>query len=240
MLQVYPNSLFRYEAHNWTGLVTRIMAENSAGFPAGDDERLNRQVLGIALLHDMGVTMEGPHGTFIQKEEAVPLLDKLYKFGFFEPDNIEKLPFWRNDKIIRLEPAGKPAQKGILSQLEGDVEITVYRRPLDDGRNGYKALILILNETDGPVEGPLVIQDVKRILGGPNTLTAEAVRGQVEVPEQLQSWWSRLAGRNSDATVLMDVETGDVIAKSGTLGETYGPVYLPYHDYRLLYAEHAE
>ena len=48
------------------------------------------------------------------------------------------------------------------------------------------------------------------------------------------------AQRNADATVLMDVETGDVIAKSGTSGETYGPLYVPYHDYRLLYAEHAE
>ncbi len=240
MLQIYPNSLFRYVAHNWTGLVTRIMAENSGGFPAGDDERLNRQVLGIALLHDMGVSMEGPHGTFVQKEEAVPLLGKLYEFGFFEPDHIEKLPFWRNDKIIRLEPGRKPAKKGVLSQLEGDVEITVYRRPLDDGRNGTKALILILNETDGPVEGPLVLQDVQRILGGPNTLTAEAVRRQVEVPAELQSWWSRLGGRNRNATVLKDVETGDVIAKSGTSGETYGPVYVPYHDYRLLYAEHAQ
>jgi hypothetical protein len=128
----------------------------------------------------------------------------------------------------------------VLSKLEGDVEITVYRRPLDDGRKGYKALIVILNETDSPVEGPLTIRDFKRILGGPNTLTARDVRGQVEVPEQLRSWWNQLAQRNTDATVLMDVETGDVIAKSGTSGETYGPLYVPYHDYRLLYAEHAE
>jgi hypothetical protein len=240
MLQVYPNSLFQYQAHNWTGLVTRIASENSAGFRSGDDERLNRQVLGIALLHDIGVTMEGPHGVFLQKEEAVPLLRKLYQFGFFEPGDIEKIPFWRNDRIIRFENNRPSADRGVLSKLEGDVEITVYRRPLDDGRKGYKALIVILNETDSPVEGPLTIQDFKRILGGPNTLTARDVRGQVEVPEQLESWWNQLAQRNADATVLMDLETGDVIAKSGTSGETYGPLYVPYHDYRLLYAEHAE
>jgi len=237
MLQVYPNSLYQYEAHNWTGLVTRIASENSGKFRSGDDERLNRQRLGIALLHDIGVSMEGPHGSFLQKEEAIPLLSRLYRFGFFEPDNIEKLPFWRNDHIIRFESPER-ADPGVLSKLDGDVQITVYRRPLEDGRQGYKALIVILNETDGPVEGPLILEDVERMLGGANTLTAADARSRTAVPAELETWWEQLAARNGDAPVLMDVETGDVIARSA--GETYGPVYVPYHDYRLLYAEHAE
>jgi hypothetical protein len=36
---------------------------------------------------------------------------------------------------------------------------------------------------------------------------------------------------------LSDFETGEVIARTPGGGEAYGPVYVPYHDYRVLYAE---
>jgi hypothetical protein len=39
-----------------------------------------------------------------------------------------------------------------------------------------------------------------------------------------------------DTIVMKDLETREVIPKSGA-GETYGPVFIPYHDFRILYAE---
>mgnify|MGYP006279688937 CR=1 FL=1 len=241
MIQAYPNSLYQYEAHNWTGLITRLCAENAGHFSVGDADRLDRQRWGIALLHDIGFSMTGPHGQVREKEEIIPTLVSLYKFGFFNPDNIEKIPFWRNDGIIRFD-AGDTGQgkSAILQKLAGDVEMTIYRRPLEDGRKGYKALIVILNETDGPVQGPIVLEDVQRILGGPNTLKAGQVRAEDDVPEELNSMWQKVAARNQDSVVLKDFETGEVISRFDKGDNAYGPVYVPYHDYRILYAEHAE
>ncbi len=34
-----------------------------------------------------------------------------------------------------------------------------------------------------------------------------------------------------------DLETGDVVAQADAKSQTYGPVFVPYHDFRVLYAE---
>jgi len=195
----------------------------------GDDKRLDRQLLGRALLNDMGVNFEGPHGFFAHREQAVPLLNDLSDFGFFEDQGIEKIPFWRNQAYVSY--GGKePAP---------EVYVTIYRRPLANGK-GYKALFVIMNEHKRPVELPLAILNPGRVLGGPNTLTGAQVRAHTSLPEDLQGWWSELSQRDNAATVLMDFESKDIVARVNGAEEAYGPIYVPYHDYRILYGQHEE
>ena len=117
---------------------------------------------------------------------------------------------------------------------ESKVRVTVYRRPLDNGK-GYQAIFVILNESDGDIELPLNILNTKRILGGANTLRGEAVAAVKPVPEVLKAAWSPDA--RTAAPALRDFETDELIARAGKDGERYGPVFVPYHDYRVLYAE---
>jgi hypothetical protein len=238
LLTSFPNSYYRFAAMNYTGLSTTMVPEiNPVG--SGDDPRLDRQMLGVALLHDFGVTRGGGvcQGSGIawvpmeHEEQAVRLLGRLGKFGFFRDADIEKLPFWRNDDQVRM--GDKPGD-------ESKVRVTVYRRPLDNGK-GYKAIFVILNESDGDVELPLDLRDAKRMLGGANTLRRGDVLGRAAVPAALQQAWQATDGK-ADEPALMDLETGKLIAKSGgkigdKAGERYGPVYVPYHDYRVLYGE---
>ncbi len=222
----FPNSLYRYMSHNWTGLVTALAADTTDA-RSGDDKRLDRQHLGRALLNDIGIMPTGPHGTIHHREQSTRLLAALTRFGFFQDDGIEKLPFWRIEKYLQL--GDKPSQ-------ESEVYVTVYRRPLESGA-GAKAIFVVMNESDGPAELPLRIVDVKRLLGGPNTLKASDVRIRQPVPDPVRAWWDSATARDADATVLMDLETGDVVARSDDKNETYGPLYVPYHDFRLLYAQ---
>jgi len=224
----FPNSLYRYMCHNYTGLVARVVPHELVARP-GDDKRLDRQLVGRALINDMGVSFEGPHGYFAHREQAVPLLNDLSEFGFFEDQGIEKIPFWRNQAYVRYgwkEPAP-------------EVYVTAYRRPLTDGK-GYKALFVIMNEHKRPVELPLTILEPERILGGTNTLTGAQVRGRTSLPEDLQGWWSELSQRDRAATVLMDFESKDIVARVAGAEEIYGPIHVPYHDYRILYGHHEE
>ena len=221
----FPNSLYRYMCKNHTGLVTTVCADATPA-TAGDDKRLDRQHMGRALLNDIGLSPSGPHGIIHHKEQGVRLLTRLTEFGFFEEGSTEKLPYWRNRQYIRF---------GEKDPAESKCYVTVYRRPLD-GRNGCKALLVLMNESLEPVELPLTIADPKRVLGGPNTLTAAAVRGQAEMPDGLKEWWKRVARRDASAPVLHDLESGDIVARIPGEAESYGPIFVPYHDFRVLYA----
>ena len=236
LITSFPNSFYRVAAMNYSGLSTTLVpAINPVG--SGDNPCLDRQMLGVALLHDFGITPGGPLCAagggiswvpFEHAEQAVRLLGRLGNFGFFRDADIEKLPFWRNDAQVRM--GDKPGD-------ESQVRVTVYRRPLDNGK-GYKAIFVILNESDGDVELPLDLRDSKRLLGGANTLRHSDVLGRVTVPAALQQAWLAADGKAADEPALMDLETGKLIAKSGDkAGERYGPVFVPYHDYRVLYGE---
>jgi len=224
----FPNSLYRYMCKNHTGLVTTVCADSTPVI-AGDDKRLDRQHMGRALLNDIGLSPNGPHGTIHHKEQAIRLLNRLASFGFFQDAEIEKLPFWRNSDQVRI---------GDEPSTESQVYVTAYRRPLGSGK-GYKAVFVIMNESLGPVELPLKIVDPARVLGGPNTLKAKDVRGKATMPESLQQWWTVASARNEEASVLEDLGSGSIVARAGDEGETYGPVFVPYHDFRVLYA-HSE
>jgi hypothetical protein len=226
LITQFPNSLYRQMGKNYTGLITTLCADVTEA-TAGDDKRQDRQRLGIALLHDFGVTPNGPHGTVHHKEQAVRLLSALADFGFFEDAGIEKLPFWRNGRTVAMGDKPSP---------ESQVYVTAYRRPLADGK-GDKVIFVILNESDGPVELPLKLLDPARLLGGANTLTSGEVLAKAAVPAFFKPAWASLAGPVAASPALMDLETGEVVARQPGAAESYGPVYVPYHDYRVLYAE---
>jgi hypothetical protein len=221
----FPNSLYRTMCKNFTGLVTTVCAD-ATPVRSGDDKRLDRQHFGRALLNDIGVAPNGPHGTIQHKEQAVRLLTRLAEFGFFDDHNIEKIPFWRNDRC---------ATVGEAASGEPQVYVTVYRRPLADGA-GYKALFVIMNEGFEPVEIPLRILAPERIFGGPgNTLRAGPVLAAADPPEGLAEWWREVAAPGGERIVLRDLESGDVVARADGDAEVYGPVFVPYHDFRVLY-----
>jgi len=233
LISRYPNSLYRTMAMNYAGVITTLMPDKCPVGP-GDDRRFDRQKLGLALLHDFGVARDGtdssfrggPQGLFQNADEAVRLINRLEKFGFFRDDDVEKLPFWRNDAQVRM--GDKPGE-------ETQVRVTVYRRPLDNGK-GYQAIFVILNETDGDIELPLDIRDSKRVLGGSNTLRAGDIAARKKVPEVVKAAWA-LEAKSAAMPALRDIETDELILRAGDKGERYGPVFVPYHDYRVLYAE---
>jgi hypothetical protein len=226
LITQFPNSLYRVMGKNYSGIVAGLMADVSEALP-GDDKRIDRQRTGLALLHDFGVVPSGPHGVHHHKEQAVRLLSRLGAFGFFEDAGVEKLPFWRNEAFVRI--GDKPA-------AESKVYVTVYRRRTDDGK-GVKALFVILNESDKPVELPLRILDPARVLGGANSLRAGDILGKAAAPDFFKETWAAMTAPDAAQPALSDFETGEVIARTPGGGEAYGPVYVPYHDYRVLYAE---
>jgi hypothetical protein len=186
--------------------------------------------MGRALLNDIGLTPSGAHGIIYHREDMVRLFAALTEFGFFEDQNIEKLPFWRNAKAVRIGDKPSP---------ESEVYVTVYRRPLKSGK-GFQALFVVMNESFKPAELPLMLADATRVLGGANTLKAAGVRERTPVRGELKGWWDGIKGRDAQAPVLMDVETGDIVARQPGSGEAYGPVYIPYHDFRVFLAKHEE
>ena len=239
LLTQFPNSLYRFMGKNWTGLVTAMCADATPCMP-GDDKRLDRQRLGLGLLHDFGVIPNGPHGTFEHKEQGVRLLRELDKVGFFDDAAVEKLPFWRNEAVVSTgggEKAAQPADDA-AARANGTaaVRVTAYRKALPGGK-GYGVLFAVLNETLADADVPLVVRDPKR-LGGAGSLTSAAVLGGLEAPAAFAEWWKEMAARDGAAIVLRDIESGDVVERgSATGGETYGPIHVPKHDYRVFYGE---
>ena len=56
------------------------------------------------------------------------------------------------------------------------------------------------------------------------------------MPPILKKWWTALKDRNAATAALKNFETGEAVLKTSE-GDSYGPVYVPYHDYRVLYGE---
>jgi hypothetical protein len=235
LIERYPNTLYRTLAMNYAGVCTTLIPDRNPTGP-GDDPRFDRQKLGLALLHDFGVTRDatsvlnrgGPKGHFQDVHQALRLIDRLEKFGFFRDDDVEKLPFWRNDALVRM---------GEQTGDESKVRVTVYRRPLEGVKGGYQALFVILNESERDVELPLNLRDARRLLGGANTLRSGDILARKKIPAILKGVWQN-EGAHAAVPALRDLETDAPIQRAGDQAECYGPVFVPYHDYRILYAEH--
>jgi hypothetical protein len=224
----YPRSLYQYESKSYAGLAATVCPDNMP-IRSGDDKRIDRQLAGRGLLYDIGFTPTGPHGTCQHPEQIHRLLRRLQDFGFFEDENLEMLPYWRNGHLVRYGEAPPPPVNGVY--------VTAYRRPLAE-REGYKAIFVLMNEGFDPVTESLTILDPERVLGGPNTLAAETVYAQAAMPEGLRAWWQGV-GPAVEGPVLRDFETDEIIARRPGEEEVYGPVEVGYHDFRILYAEFA-
>ncbi|MDA0840361.1 MAG: hypothetical protein O3B01_27535 [Planctomycetota bacterium] len=248
ILTQFPISLYKYWAHQFTGLVTRFQTDAVHAW-AGDDKRLDRQYMGIALTHDIGHEPNGPHGAIQHPEQAVRLLKALKDFGYFEDENTEVIPYWRNGKIIRYGQPPEPGDAFALSTKNplGQVYVTVYRRPLENQR-GYKALIVILNGSEQTMRDQLYLAQPERIFGGPNRLTTGEILKDYDLsflPEN--SDWGRkgLQGavdRLSDEftfnpAALRDLEDNGFVRQMKSDGkiEVYGRIHIPRHDYRVFY-----
>jgi len=251
ILTQFPMSLFRYWAHNFTGLVARFQTDAVSAW-AGDYKRLDRQYLGTALLNDMGHQPNGPHGAVQHPEQALRLLKALSEFGFFEDEDIEVLPYWRSRDVLHY---GQPTEAGdafAVKDAKDDplhkVYVTVYRRPLGARRKGFKAIIVILNGSEEPVRDHLYVLDPVRIFGGPNRMDSmEVLAGHdlSHLPEN--SDWGRRGLVNAvkrnphdplfDQAALMDLEDKGFVRQRRSRGgmELYGRIHIPRHDFRVFY-----
>jgi len=238
----YPASLWRYLAHHFTGLISRLVPGRSPARP-GDAKRFDRQWLGRALLNDIGVCFDGPHGLLQHVEQGTRLLRVLEDFGYFRPTNTEFLPYWRNQHIVRLGSGRRPDAHLLPPEKQrpdDHLYVTAYRRPLqEDGKSGYKVLFVLMNEYPEPIRTNLHVLKPGRLFGDSarNELRAGAVTSALSVPEALQDDVKKWAADRKDIPALKDMERGGVI--TGTIGtnrETYGPLWIPAHDYRLVYA----
>jgi hypothetical protein len=226
-LTAYPMSLFTYMGHGWSGLISHMFSD-AVPVLTGDDPRFDNQRLGLAMLNDFGLNSSGPHGQFMHFPMALRLLNRLHEFGFFQEDQVEMLPYWRNGEFVSYGEEDGP-----------EVYVTVYRTPLAEGQ-GYRAIFALLNYADRDVMQPLVIRDPERILGGENTLTAGQLLRQIAPPEGMQGLWEGIAERAKDRAALRDFETDELIESIDGEGTRYGSVHIPFHRMRILYAEHRE
>jgi len=223
----FPPSLYRYLSKSYSGLVTRLVADNGL-VDAGDDPRFERQMFARALLHDFGFTPNGPHGRVLHRVKALHLINKLIDFGLFDEDTTEFIPYWRNQGVVSFDGQSGPDR-------ENDLFVSVYRRPKQGG--GYKAIFILANEKFDDVNAPVALLDAPRVLGGDNAITVGSLRDDVEVSGPFAEAWQAIASRNADRPALMDLETGRPVPQVEGEPGTYGPVFIPSHNFRVLYAE---
>ena len=240
-LDTFPAGLFSVFAGTSTGLMTRIASNVREKIPAGAAPRYDRQILGRALVHDIGAGLKG----LSQPAHYSRLLRVLAEFGFFEDEKTEIIPYWRNGRAVRY---GEEFTRGGAFELSREnpaagVYVTVYRRPHGDG--GFKAIFVIMNERDNPVRERLYVMDPARIFGTRNGLTAPAITRMTDfagVPDDSDWRQSRIArrmgGRGDPAYALMDLEDHGVVLYSDSKGQDaniYGPLFVRAHDYRIVY-----
>ncbi|HUU60673.1 MAG TPA: hypothetical protein VMZ50_14125 [Phycisphaerae bacterium] len=241
---LYPISLFRFMAATSTGLTARIRSNPAALVRPGDDPRPGRIILGRALLHDIGVDPGG----LVQPLHFVRLVKVLKEFGYFEDDNTEVIPYWRGKHVVRYGEAFETGSEFEVTKKDpyARVHVTVYRRPVLDGRGGsrgYHAMFVIMNESDQPVRERLFILDPARVFGGANRLMGSAVVrtydfSRIEGLVPTSDWRKGNVEGIAKWRVLKDLEDGGLVRENtsrGRRGEIYGPLHVLPHDYRIVY-----
>ena len=241
-IDLYRPSAFRLAAATWSNLTTRIRS-NVRQLRLGDEPAFDRQILGRALLHDIGVAIEGVD----QPVEHLRLLEALRQFGYFEDADTEFIPYWRSGGVVRFGEGYDPSSAFKLTEENpaAHTYVSVYRRPhAANGKRGYKAMFVIMNERSKPVRHRLFVLAPERLLGSEgSTLTGLDVIKTYEfgtVPDD-SDWRRSKLSRYTPmfrATGLMDAEDGGYVKASIAKGQTaaiYGPIYIRRHDYRIVY-----
>jgi len=240
---LYPISLLRVLGGRQTHLAMRIRS-NVRGLGPVDDPALDRQVLGRALLHDVGAAMEGA----AQPVEMLTLLRALREFGYFADDGLtEFIPYWRVDGVARYGEAFDPGSEFNLTTKDpaGGTYVSIYRRPFEkDGRKGVQALFVLMNERDEAVRPRLYVLDAARVFGAgkvrPTGIEIFHDYDFGRVPddsdwrkEKIANWYWTYGDKG-----LKDLEDGGFVKDSsskGQVAEIYGPIHVPPHDFRVVW-----
>ncbi|MFO7870212.1 MAG: hypothetical protein R6V03_02130 [Kiritimatiellia bacterium] len=247
LTDLYPLSLFRYFCGTHTGLPAWVRPNVRDILTPGDDPSPGRQVLGRALLNDIGVHPAG----LAQPVDFLRVTRIMEAFGAYSGDGwTEVIPYWRSDALARY---GEKFSEDDGFELTREdpckrVHITIYRRPEDPGRlaRGYKAVLVVMNETETPVRERVFLPDPGKLLRGGNRTTgmdilkrmdfskAGAVRdGKAWHPRAFASFHGYY--RNP---ALKDLEDSGIIPQASTKlrdEDIYGPVFIRSGDFRLLY-----
>ncbi len=242
-IALYPITLFRALAGGPTGLTVRIRPNVRDLLPQYEPA-LDRQILGRALLHDIGVDTR----QIAQPAEFLRIIKALREFGYFQDDGLtEYIPYWRSDGILRYGERFNPAGSFNLTadNPSANTYVSAYRRPYEkNGKKGVQVLFVVVNERNNPVRQRLYIQDMERLFGsgnarptGPNILRN---LNYGNVPEN-SDWGIKrvVAGPAYRGAGLLDLEMrGFVRADSnkGQSAEIYGPLHVPPRNFRLLWA----
>jgi hypothetical protein len=238
---LFPAGLFSVFAGTSTGLSVRVRSNVRRAIRPGAAPRYDRQILGRALVHDIGVAPGG----MSQPAQYARVVRALARFEFFQAEQIEVLPYWRNDSVVRY---GEEFTRGNAFELTREnpaagVYVTVYRRPRAE--DGYEAIFVVMNERDNPVRERLFVLDPARLFGTRNGLTAPAITKMTDfsaIPDD--SDWrqskiaNRMGGREREAYALMDLEDNGVVLYSESKGmdaNIYGPLFIRPHNFKILY-----
>lgn len=250
----YPKDRFRFFCQKWTGLIPRLVPQYGGPrthLRSGDDKRLDRQYLGRSLAHDIAACANGPHGWFLQFEQTIRLLNVLHEFGYFDEQTTEFVPYWHTEgDALRYGPDYGDRKFTVFTvPAAKNVYVSAFRRPYQkDGREGYQVLFVLFSEADEPVEANLHLLRPERFFGsgGRNSLPLSEALAEMtpekEAHADLLAEWAKTA--DADRLVLYDPEFGRLVDRlsdaearklDNPTGESYGPVYLPAHNYRLLW-----
>lgn len=239
----YPKDQFRFFCQKWTGTIARVVpgyGGNTTRPYSGDDPRFDRQYLGRALTHDIGVGLDGPHGQMNQPEYGIRLLNEIMEFGFFDEDSVEFVPYWRALDDIRYGRDYGDQEFTVMNRPpESQVYVSAYRRPFkQDGRTGCEVIFIAMNEADEPTRADLHLLDSARYFGtgGTNQLRrSEALKtlgtNDPDLTAALQQWTTR---GNPNRRVLRDLESDSFVPRRPGNAESYGPLYIPAHEFRIL------
>ena len=237
---LYPISLFRALTAGPTGLVARV-EPNVRQVRPGDLPGYDRQIIGRALLHDVGVDIRG----LAQPGELLRVLAALEAFGYFADDGMtEYVPYWNHTGLMRYGEAFDPSSAFNLETGDpaADTYVSAYRRPYErDGQKGTQTLFVIVNEQSEGTRLRLYVQAHKRIFGAgprrPRGLEVIQEKDYGQVPDD--SDWRKDRGwvpyRNRG---LKDLEDGGFVRASENKGQTaeiYGPIHIPPKDFRLVW-----
>lgn len=237
----YNLPLYRYLSATHTGLMAQIAADNLKLTSPGGDPAPDRMILGRALLHDSGVDIRG----LANATQSMELMNKLVRFGLFNEEQVEFIPYWRNDNLLRYGPAFSSDDPFALTRDNPYrlVKVSAYRTPLQGG--GHKTILIVANEGDQPVRDVLHILNSDRVFGGLNAMTGGQIAQRnidfSKLPDQAD-WGPRnlMGGLNHNGPALEDMETGAVIAavkhrnQRGHSKVEYGRLFIPPHDFRVL------
>jgi len=231
-------SLYRYLTGTHTGLVRRIVPRNTAVTTPGADPAPDRMILGRALLHDAGVDLRG----LANASEAAELMSKLARLGFFEPGEVEVIPYWRSGTVLRYGPEFRQDNAFAVTTANPfrDVHVTTYR--VNEGKT---AVIVVVNEGDEPVRDVLYLLDEDRLLGGRNAMTAKAIIDRhidfSKVPQNGDWRKTQLTATPDFAgPALMDLESGATVPafefEKKKPVRDYGRLYIPARNFRIIIA----